>query len=210
VIPAFPVYLFDLDGTLMDSQMDICGSVQCVLSARGHAEVPHEVLRRYIGKHLLEEFADLGYSPEASQELMAEYRVVYAGRKHAATKVYPGMAAALAKMGGRKSTATTKGTPMARIVLEQFELIRYFDHVQGTDGFPHKPEPDVLLRSMEALGARPQDCLFIGDSTADMEAGKRAGIRTCAVTWGYGEHEELARWEPDFWAHAPHDLLADY
>ena len=61
-----------------------------------------------------------------------------------------------------------------------------------------------------AHSVRPGDCLFIGDSAADMEAGRRAGIPTCAVTWGYGEPDELARWEPNFWIDAPHQLLPDY
>jgi phosphoglycolate phosphatase len=210
VIPAFPVYLFDVDGTLMDSQADICGAIQTVLATRGRTDVSHDFLRRYIGRHLLEEFLDLGFPPEEVDQMIVEYRTVYAARQHAETVVYPGVADALARLRGRKSTATTKGTPMTRVVLEQFGLIRHFDHVQGTDGFPAKPEPDVLLKSLAALGARPEDCLFVGDSSADMESGRRAGIRTCAVTWGYGEPAEMARWEPNFWIHAPHELLPDY
>jgi len=83
-------------------------------------------------------------------------------------------------------------------VLEQFGLLRYFDHVQGTDGFPCKPAPDVILKSMEALGAKPEECLMVGDSAADMEAGRLAGIKTCAVLYGYGKREEMARHQPDF------------
>ena len=209
MIPAFPVYLFDVDGTLMDSQLDICGSVQAVLASRGHATVPHEVLRRYIGRHLIEEFRDFGFTLPDAEAMMAEYRAIYTGRQHAATKVYPGVADALTRLGGRKSTATTKGTPTTRLILEQFGLLAHFDHVQGTDGFPAKPEPDVLLKSIEMLRARVEDCLFVGDSAADMEAGRRAGMRTCAVTWGYGDREELARWNPDYWVHHPRELLAD-
>ena len=194
----------------MDSQADICGAIQTVLAAHGRNDVSHEFLRRYIGRHLLEEFLDLGFPAEEIDQMIAEYRAIYSSRGHTGTVVYPGVADALARLGGRKSTATTKGTPTTRLVLEQFGLIRHFDHVQGTDGFPAKPEPDVLLKSLEVLRARPEDCLFIGDSAADMESGRRAGIRTCAVTWGYGEPGEMARWEPDFWIDAPHELLPDY
>jgi phosphoglycolate phosphatase-like HAD superfamily hydrolase len=109
------------------------------------------------------------------------------------------VAEGLANLGGRKGTATTKGTPTTRLVLEQFGLLRYFDHVQGTDGFPSKPAPDVIFKALEAMGARPEDCLFVGDSCADMEAGKRAGVKTCAVRYGYGEAEALARFSPDYW-----------
>src|SRR5581483_7459699 len=94
-----------------------------------------------------------------------------------------------------------------RSVLEMFGLLPYFDHVQGTDGFPCKPAPDVLLRSIEALAAAPEDCLFIGDSETDMEAGRRAGIRTCAVRYGYGSPAGIAKWNPDYWVSDLRELV---
>jgi len=206
MIPPFPVYLFDVDGTLMDSAADICGAIQSVFGARGRTATL-ETLLPYIGRHLTDEFLELGFPPEEIDPMIAEYRAIYPLRKHANTRVYPGVAEAVARLGGRKSTATTKGTPMTRAVLEQFGLLRHFDHVQGTDGFPAKPEPHVLLKSLEVLGVEAKDCLLIGDAPSDMEAGRRAGVRICAVTWGYGDPAELAKWEPDYWARAPYDLL---
>jgi HAD superfamily hydrolase (TIGR01549 family) len=117
------------------------------------------------------------------------------------------VAEALARLGGRKSTATTKGTPTSRAVLEQFGLLPYFDHVQGTDGFPSKPEPHVILKSIEIFGARPEDCLMVGDSAPDMEAGRRAGVKTCAVRYGYGDPAEMAKWQPDYWIDNLGELL---
>ena len=193
----------------MDSAADICGAVETVLASRGRTEVPHEVLRSYIGRHLYEEFQELGFPHEDIDQMIVEYRAIYPARGHVNTCVYPGIAETMSRLGGRKSTATTKGTPTTRAVLEQFGLVRHFDHVQGTDGFPAKPAPDVLLNAIEALGARLQDCLFVGDSPADMEAGRRAGIRTCAVAWGYGDPKQLRKFEPDFWVNTPHELLAD-
>ncbi|MEQ1945755.1 MAG: HAD-IA family hydrolase [Bryobacteraceae bacterium] len=210
MIPAFPVYLFDVDGTLLDSQLDICGAILTVFANRGRTDVTHEMLVPYIGRHLLEEFAELGFKQEELEEMLVEYRQVYPQRRHANTFVYHGIPDVLTRLGGRKSTATTKGTPTTKAVLDQFQLISHFDHIQGTDGFPAKPEPNVLFKSLEALGVRPEDCLFIGDSPSDMEAGRRAGIRTCAVTWGYGDPEELAKFRPDFWAHSAYDLLPEY
>ena len=207
-LPAFPVYLFDVDGTLLDSQLDICGSVQQVLTNRGRADIEHQKLVGYIGWHLRDQFLDLGYPEQAIEGMIAEYRYIYPARKHSSTQAYTGVAETLEQLGGRKSTATTKGTPMARSILEQFGLLRHFDHVQGTDGFAAKPAPDVLIKSVEVFGVRREECLFVGDSAADMEAGKRAGIRTCAVTWGYGSREDLARWQPDFWIDSPAELIA--
>jgi phosphoglycolate phosphatase len=206
VIPNFPVYLFDVDGTLMHSEPDICGAIQEVLCANGRTDVSPEFLRAYIGRHLVDVFRDVGFEPGAIDALIAHYRVVYLARKHASTTVYPGVAEMLGSLGGKKSTATTKGTPTTRAILEQFGLLRHFQHVQGTDGFPAKPEPDVILAALAALDARPEDCLFVGDSATDMEAGRRAGVQRCAVRWGYGDVEEMARWEPEYWIDRPEDL----
>ncbi len=198
-VPSFPVYLFDIDGTLVDSALDICGAVQSVLASTPRADVEFEFLRGYIGRHLLDLFQDLDFPAHEIDPLIARYREIYAGRKHTMTRVYPGVVEGLSALPGRKSTATTKGTPTTRIVLELFQLLPYFDHVQGTDGFPAKPEPDVIFTALKALDARPEDCLFVGDSPADMEAGKRAGVKTAAATYGYGQRADLARWEPDYW-----------
>ncbi len=202
MIPRFPVYLFDIDGTLLDSATDICGAVQHALDTVPNAPpVTLDYLKSFIGKHLIDLFIDVfpHFTPEQIDELVRQYRANYQTRGHASTTVYPGVAEGLAALGGRKSTATTKGTPTTRIVLEKFGLIQHFEHVQGTDGFPCKPAPDVILTALAALGAKPGDCLMVGDSAADMEAGKRAGVATCAVRYGYGKPEYLATFEPDFW-----------
>ncbi|MBZ5618817.1 MAG: HAD family hydrolase [Acidobacteriia bacterium] len=201
MIPAFPVYIFDVDGTLLDSAQDICSSVQQVLETTECYPVTFDFLKGYIGLHLINLFQDVlpHYTPGQIDDLIVRYRSTYLARGHQLTSVYPGVAEALAALGGRKATATTKGTPTTRAILSQFGLIGYFDHVQGTDGFPCKPAPDVILAALAALGARPEECLMVGDSPADMEAGKRAGVQTCAVRYGYGKTDQMARLEPDYW-----------
>lgn len=201
MIPRFPVYLFDIDGTLLDSAEDICGAVGQVLQENGREVPEFEFLKGYIGRHLIDLFVDLfpHYSAEQIDALIANYRAYYPARGHRMTRIFPGVPEALAQIGGRKATATTKGTPTTRAILEQFGLLRFFDHVQGTDGFPCKPAPDVILTALAALGAEPADCLMVGDSAADMEAGQLAGVKTCAVSYGYGKRDEMARFSPDFW-----------
>jgi HAD superfamily hydrolase (TIGR01549 family) len=201
VIPCFPVYLFDLDGTLLDSAEDICGAVQQAVALEGCEAPPFDYLKGYIGRHLIDLFVEIfpAYRPEQVDALIQQYRTLYLARGHKLTRMYPGVSEGLAALGGRKSIATTKGTPTTRAVLEQFGLIRFFDHVQGTDGFPCKPAPDVILNALAALGGSPQECLMVGDSAADMEAGRRAGVKICAVRYGYGKPADLARFEPDYW-----------
>ena len=207
-IPAFPVYLFDVDGTLTDSARDICTAVRTVVNKHGYFPAD-EFLRGYIGRHLDDLFLDLNpaFTKEEMAAMLADYRTIYHGFNHSNTRVYPGVEEALSKLGGRKSTATTKGTPMTRIVLELFGLLPYFDHVQGTDGFPAKPRPDVILKSLDVFEIKPSECLMVGDSPADMEAGRNAGVRICAVRYGYGNVEQMARFAPDYWIDDLRELL---
>jgi HAD superfamily hydrolase (TIGR01509 family) len=209
LIPAFRVYIFDLDGTLLDSAADICSAVQHVLSGHVSEPLPFDYLKSFVGHHLDAVFTDVlpGAGREQLDGMIHAYKTTYLGRGHIETRPFPGVVEALGNLGGRKATATTKGTPTTRAVLEQFGLLPYFDHVQGTDGFPCKPAPDVVLRSVAALGAQAEDCLFVGDSETDMEAGRRAGVRTCAVRYGYGNPAALARWEPDYWVSDLRELL---
>lgn len=201
MIPPFPAYLFDIDGTLLDSAPDICAAQSDVLEAAGSAPVPFGVLRGFVGRELRRVFSDL--VPHASdaeiQKMMQDYTLKYRSRKHAGTRVYPGAREGLAALGGRKSTATTKSTEGTRLVLEHFGLLRYFDHVQGSDGMLYKPAPDVVFAAMAGLGATPPECLMVGDSSSDMEAGRRAGVKICAVRYGYGDPVELAKSKPDYW-----------
>lgn len=208
-IPRFPVYLFDVDGTLVDSAPDICGAIQTVIQKRGRLDVSDDFLRGYIGRHLDDTFADLGFDPSEFGTLLEDYRCVYPQRGHSSTQLYPGVVEMLAGLnhGCRKSTATTKHTRTVMSVFEKFELLPYFDHVQGTDGFPAKPAPDVILKNLEVLQVKPEDCLMIGDAWTDMEAARAAGVPVCAVTYGYGKREDLAKYKPDFWLEDPLQLL---
>jgi phosphoglycolate phosphatase len=207
-IPAFPVYLFDVDGTLTDSAQDICAAVRSVVNKQGYFPT-EEFMRGYIGRHLDDLFLDLNpaFTKDELAGMLADYRAVYHGFHHGNTRVYPGVSEALSRLGGRKSTATTKGTPTTRIVLELFGLLPYFDHVQGTDGFPAKPRPDVIQKSLDVFAATPAECLMVGDSPADMEAGRNAGVKICAVRYGYGNVEQMAVFEPDYWIDDLRELL---
>ena len=208
-VPPFKLYLFDVDGTLMDSAPDITGAVRSTLEAVGADGLSETYLRSFIGYHLHELFTQVfpGITQERSDELLQSYRATYLARHHQATRVYAGVEEMLAKLGGLKSTATTKGSGTTRNVLTQFGLARYFDHVQGTDGFPSKPEPDIVFKSLEHFGVAPEECLLIGDAPPDMLAGRRAGVRTCAAAWGYGDRERMRELAPDYWLQHPLDLV---
>jgi len=151
VIPSFRLYLFDVDGTLLDSAADICGAVREALAQHGVNGLEEAYLRTFIGYHLFDLFKEVlpEYGPEQQDQLLALYRRIYLARHHSSTRVYPGVPEMLNALPGLKSTATTKSSETARNVLTLFGLVSHFDHVQGTDGFPSKPNPDVVRRSLD-------------------------------------------------------------
>ena len=94
MIPAFPVYLFDIDGTLLESAQDICGALQQVLDVNPSRPVDFDTLKGYIGRHLFDLFAEVIPDPtqERMDDLLLQYRTVYLARGHSQTTVYPGVA----------------------------------------------------------------------------------------------------------------------
>lgn len=204
-MPRFDYLLFDVDGTLLDSAEDICGAVSAVLSLHLPQQLEFAYLKSFIGKHLQELWDEVlpGQTTEFYADLLQRYRSTYLGRCHSSTRIYPGVVEALQALPQPKSTATTKSTQTAANILTQFGLRDFFQHVQGTDGFPAKPAPDVILRAIEGLGADPARTLMIGDSVPDMLAAKAAGVATCAVLYGYGSAEALSATSPDFLINNP-------
>ncbi len=203
-------YFFDVDGTLVDSAPDICAATAEVCRRIGTAPISEADIRRYIGRSLAEMFADFYPKAGAAEMacLIALYRQIYPLRAHAGTRVFPGVPEMLAALPGRKSTATTKSSATTAAMLEQFGLRAHFDHIQGSDNGRYKPDPAILLEAMDAMQVRPEECMMVGDATSDIEAGRRAGVRTCAVAWGYGDPAELRRLEPDLWIDRPMDLVS--
>ncbi len=209
MIPPFKAYLFDVDGTLLDSAPDIVGAARDVLVAMGRSEVPEALIRSYIGRPIVEMLVELfpGRSPEEIDRLREAYREAYWRRAHRETRLFEGVAELLARLPGKKATVTAKSTRGTREVLERFGLIQYFDFVQGMDGMPGKPDPALVLRALEVLKVEPGDALLVGDVPVDILAGQRAGVRTCAVLYGYGNPEELLALRPDYVIHSPLQLL---
>jgi phosphoglycolate phosphatase-like HAD superfamily hydrolase len=94
---------------------------------------------------------------------------------------------------------TTKAQDQAEMVLHKLDLAHHFRHVQGArPGIPLKPAPDSLIAALAALECSPEQALMVGDTAADILAGKAAGVRTCAVTYGFGGLDELRACEPTY------------
>ena len=103
---------------------------------------------------------------------------------------------------------TNKSLEYTLAIVEGLQAGHLFQHVEAPrDTTELKPEPVMLERAIEQLGADPGRTVMIGDSTNDVRAAKAAGIRACAVGYGYGNRERVTALQPDFYCENPHDLI---
>lgn len=190
--------VFDLDGTLVDSLPDIIDSFRAAFERHGWEAPSERSIGQLIGQPL-ETMARAFRSDEGEVEAVcAAYREIYPQRFTRRTRPFPGVLDVLAELraqGWKLAVATTKRTSMAERLVSAVGLREAIDHVQGTDGFPHKPAPDVVLRALEAL--RAEGAWMVGDTVGDLQAGRAAGLRTYGVTWGTHPRPRLAEADPD-------------
>lgn len=199
--------VFDLDGTLLDSARDITVAFQQACTECGLVAPEDEHVQALIGRPLREMFHT--FHPEADMDsLVAAYRAYYDENCTVYTRFFPGVQdtlRALRERGYRLAVATTKYPRVARLVCEKMGLTSSLDHIQGTEGFAHKPEPDVIFTALEALGC--EGIWMVGDTTADVLAGKAAGLKTFAVTWGTHNRDILETVHPDVISDSLEQLL---
>jgi phosphoglycolate phosphatase len=194
--------VFDLDGTLVDSKVDLANAVNAALESFDLAPLPHPVIYSYVGdgasalilRALPKEKADV--LPKVLDRFLAYYR------RHLldTTRAYPGVVEALRKWAGiyRMAVLTNKGVAMTREILSGLSLDGYFFDVRGGDSFrTRKPDPEGLLHILREAGVEAREAIMVGDSRNDVQAGMAAGAVTCGVTYGLGT-SGFAGHPPDF------------
>jgi phosphoglycolate phosphatase len=200
---AITTILCDLDGTLIDSRRDITLAFQYALRCVVEGALPDETaIAQHIGKPLAHMAGELGYplSPAQLTIFLDTYRSRYAAFCTYHTRPYPGVTTTLHALSSLTfGVVTTKAQEQAEMVLRQLQLASFFQHIQGwIPGLQLKPAPDAVIAALAALRCAPQQALMVGDTTADILAGKAAGLKTCAVTYGFGSLEELQHCQPDY------------
>lgn len=204
--PTFDAILFDLDGTLADSASDIALAIERALVSVGLTP-PSGLLAAVDGSPLDEIFAAIapGATPSQFTQFAAAYREAYDAHGHRGTALFPGVRDTLEALSALRpkvplAVATTKRSAVAREVLEALDAAHYFERIEGTGGtsIPHKPSPDLLIEICRALDVAPSRALMVGDTLRDILAGRRAGMRTAAVTFGMGNSDSLVAARPDY------------
>ena len=195
----FTHVIFDLDGTLMDTLEDLADATNWVCEQHGWPTHPLEAYKYFVGNgasKLLERA--IPYEVEWTQELhtqvLEEFTLRYTAHKADKTRVYPGMPELLKRLreeGIPTAVLTNKPHWAAIPVVEQY-LPGLLTTVQGAlPDMPTKPDPTLLHRLMEGIGAKPETTLFVGDSNVDIRTAKNGGLTSCGVLWGFRTREEL-------------------
>jgi phosphoglycolate phosphatase len=198
------LFVFDLDGTLIDSKTDLVNSVNATRASMNLEPLPVETVSSYVGdgaptliKRALPD------ATEPQLEVALRYFLAYY-REHMldATTLYPGVREALDQLHGAgkpMAILTNKPVRFSVTLIERLGLTGHFFKIYGGNSFPEKkPHPGGLQALMEERAAAPERTVMIGDSSVDIQTARNAGARSCGVTWGF---------QPETFVSAPPDLL---
>ncbi len=209
--------IFDLDGTLIDSRLDLVHSVNAALRHIGRANLPDDVIASYVGdgapiliqRALGNEAVDEAVVRKGLQFFLSYYRE----HKLDHTTVYAGVREALAAVqrasnGNPRKMAVLSNKPVvpSRAIVDALGLGSYFAQVYGGNSFAtKKPDPEGARKLLEEQGVSPEEAAIVGDSHVDVETGRNAGMWTVGVSYGFAPHT-LQEAPPDVLVDTPLEL----
>jgi len=207
----FPVVLFDLDGTVVDSGAIILASMRHATREVLGAEYSDAELLQAVGGPGLEAQMAV-FAPDQVEELVRVYRA-HSEPLHDELEACLGMEDVLVRLheeGRRLGVVTAKRRATVELAFARVPLAHLFETIVGGDETErHKPHPEPLLLGAERMNADPSETAYVGDSPFDIRAAKAAGMFAVAVTWGrIHERERLEREEPDAIVESAEELLA--
>lgn len=205
-------YLFDLDGTLLDSIGLILDSFHFTSRAHFGREWSDAYWLAGVGTTLRTQLGKLARSDAELEAMLDTYREYNLEQHDAMAKPYPGVIEVVKELhqaGAKLALVTSKLSEGANRGVQLLGLDEEFPvRVCGDDVENGKPHPEPVLKALAALDAPPEEALFIGDSDHDIESGKAAGVVTVAVGWGPFAREVLEAAGPRYWVDRPEQLLA--
>ena len=204
--------LFDFDGTIIDSAEGITDSVLYALEKEGIHETDREKIRVFIGPPLFESFKKYyGADDEKALRLVNFYREFYGPTGHKRCSVYEGIPELLQSLKNRgiiTAVASAKPENFVKNIVDEKNLSELFDFVKGiTLENTSSDKTATLLEAIRLSGVtNPDEIVMIGDRCYDIDAGKKLGVNTVGVLYGFGDREELEASKADFIAEEVSDI----
>lgn len=194
--------LFDLDGTITDSSPGIINSYKYSLHKFGLTENDENIIRTYIGSPLRAYYSERQMLSHTDSEIAVKFfREHYNETGIYENNVYPGLYELISELydsGCRLYIATSKPEKFALTVLDHFKLDKFFSYIKGSDMSPdNKPKSEIIRHVIETNRLTKPECIMVGDRYHDIRGAKENGIRSAAVTYGYGSASELKNEFPD-------------
>ena len=199
---------FDLDGTLVDSSKGITESFQHTFDTLKVPQPDLETIRSFMGPPLISSFE--ATLPETLvDQAVTIYRQYYHEKGQYKTTLFPQIVDALESLknnGFELYVTTSKYEPVALQMCQDLGIADYFNGIYGSSPvYVHKA--DVIQHTLSINNIPKEEALIIGDTKFDLIGGQTVGIKTMAVTWGFGNLEELLLYSPDYICHSPLDIL---
>ena len=209
----YNTYIFDLDGTILDTLLDLANAVNFSMRSKGFPERTVDEVRSFIGngiKVLIKRAVPQETSEKDYAEALEIFTKYYIEHIADYTKPYDGIIDVINELkskGCKTAVVSNKAHFAAQAVVKDF-FGDIFDVVVGKmDEFPSKPEPDSLLYTIKNLGVKAEDCIYIGDSDVDVLTAHNAGLPCIGVTWGNRDEDVLLASGAEFIAHTPKEIL---
>lgn len=192
--------IFDVDGTLIDSQHAIVSAMREAYAGHGHEPPSREAILGVVGLSVAEAVAELsreapGHPRQAIGEAFKSIFRQSLTRGAAESPLYPGAAEIIERLSARGDVALALATGNSRRGVERF-LDRFgyegrFVSTQSADDAPSKPHPAMVFQACHEAGIRPEEAVMVGDTSFDMAMARAAGARAIGVSWGYHASERL-------------------
>ena len=189
--------IFDLDGTLIDSQRDLIRSVNAMLHELCREQIHEDTISGYIG-HGAPQLVGQALGENATeadrQRALQFFLAYYEDHKMDSTCPYPGVSDALEELAGfPMAILTNKPVRISMRILQELGLAKYFRAVYGGNSFEtKKPDPFGAQTILREFGATPAEAILIGDSEVDVQTARNAGTFAAAVNYGFGTHDRGA------------------
>lgn len=191
-------YIFDLDGTLLDTLQDLAAAVNFALRKNGMEEHSIDDIRRFVGngvRKLIERAVPDGSKNPRIDEVFADFRSYYMQHSLDATKPYDGITEILQELKQRGcKMAVVSNKMMAatqELVAHFFPEIEVAIGENEAEGIRKKPAPDMVFEALNRLGAEAESAVYIGDSDVDIQTAKNAGVPCISVLWGFRNRKFL-------------------